>query len=525
MRFTAKVNPEKIAVETDKDKLSYGELEMGSSVIASHLSSLNLDKGHCIGLFMDKRIESILAIYGILQAAGVYVPLDIKNPATRLNYIVEQSSITTFITTPDNVEKLTSVLPGDADNYNIIVLCDDNWLPPSGKFSFTLLNPTQQKIRTTQFYNEQIDPEDLATILYTSGSTGTPKGVMISHACISCFIDWVINYFGFNENDRCISHAPLHFDLSLLDIFASHSAGSTIVLVPDSMSGNPRYLTKFIADKKITVWQSVPSVLILLLKYGGIEKYQYPELRHVLFAGEKMGVENLKGISQHFNCADFHNIYGSTETNDTFIYSIPSSIDVYPDPLPIGRPLPYVDYRIVDANNNQVSDNQEGHLLVKTPTMMRGYKGDSGNNELSLVDSNSLHDLKGFYPTKDIVRQSASGELIFCGRTDDIVKSNGYRINILEIEGVLQQHQDISDVAVIAIADDEIGNRIIAITTTPVNQKLTPIDLKQYCAQHLAKYAVPHVFEIVTTPLPKTSSGKVNKKAIIKSRNNHVKTA
>jgi len=295
-------------------------------------------------------------------------------------------------------------------------------------------------------------------------------------------------------------------------------------LVPDNMTGNPKFLTQYIAQQEITVWQSVPSVLVLLLKYGDIAKYKYPSLRHILFAGERVSGTLLENLSVHFNNAAFHNIYGATETNDTFIYSIPVGIQAFPDPLPIGKALPYVEFLIVDHHNNPVTDFEEGELLVRTPTTMRGYRNASANSFITLTSANT-REPRDYYVTKDIVRMTSEGNLLFCGRKDDIIKTSGNRVNLLEIENLLQTHPAINDVAVIPVVDDEIGNKIVAIFTVAPNDHVSVIDLKVFCANNLPKYAIPHIFELSNTPLPKTSSGKTNKQTLIKLRGNHVATA
>ena len=514
-------HPDSEALRFLDESVSYKELEQRSANIASHIRSFGVIKEQCIALFMGKKIETVLAIYGILRSGAVYVPLDTKNPANRIQYIVDQCAIPTIITNPDHVEQLTAILETCNNRPNIIVLSESNWSAPNNHFNYTRLNPfIDYELKHAVLIDEKIEPNDLAAILYTSGSTGTPKGVMITHRSIKTFTSWAVEYFNLQATDRCVSHAPLHFDLSLFDIFASHHAGASVVLIPDNKTGNPKYITESIAKEKITIWQSVPSALVLLYKYGDIKKYQYPNLRHVLFAGEVMNVDILKGLAKHFNHSTLHNIYGATETNNSFIYSIAASSKEYPNPLPIGKPLPYVDFKIVNSKHEGA---QEGELQIKTSTLMRGYRQTLGQSHLSsLTEEQITHSNDQYYLTRDSVKVLEDGNLVFCGRTDDIIKSNGYRVNTLEIESLLQGHELISDATVITAPDDEIGNKIIAIIAILPSTKVTSIQLRIFCSQRLPKYAVPHIFEINNKPLPKTSSGKTNKKFIIQSRKKNV---
>ena len=535
MLDSAQQFPANEAIRINDRVTTFKELNTTSQRIAAHLSSIVVIDEQCIGLYMGKCPEAIMAIYGVLQANAVYVPLDTKNPAARVQYIVDQCKISTLITTPDFLDQLRSVLADTPLSFNIVVLSDKDWNAPVDQFRYIPVNldsaaednTTPNEIAAAlreKTATGNLPADNLATTLFTSGSTGIPKGAMISHTSISIFVQWVIGYFQLTHKDRCISHAPLHFDLSLLDIFAAHAAGACVVLVPDNMSGNPKFLTQYIARQHITVWQSVPSVLVLLLKYGDIAKHQYPSLRHILFAGERVSGSLLENLSVHFANAAFHNIYGATETNDTFVFSIPAGNQAFPDPLPIGKALPYVEFLIVDQHNNPVADFEEGELLVRTPTTMRGYKNTAVNSFIAITSRDSGTS-KDYYVTKDIVRVTHDGNLLFCGRKDDIIKTSGNRVNLLEIENLLQTHPAISDVAVIPVADDEIGNKIVAIFTPAPDKQVSVIDLKVFCANNLPKYAIPHIFECSNTPLPKTSSGKTNKQALIKLRGNHVATA
>lgn len=507
------------AVCLNGESVTYRALDNAAKNIAAWLSTRSQQPEHCIGLFMGKTPAAIASIYGVLRAGAVYVPLDVKNPAQRIRYIIEQCQIDTFFTTPDQVSQLRECLMDYPVSVTIAVLTHEDWLAPSDKFHYVVIKPQAEP--SEPFVEREIAPEQLATILYTSGSTGLPKGVMITHSAIDIFVRWVVGYFELQPHDRCISHAPLHFDLSLLDIFATHSAGAALVLVPDNMSGNPKFLAQYIAEQRITIWQSVPSVLVLLQKYGDPGKQQYPALRHVLFAGERISTSILEQLVIHFSAASFHNIYGATETNDTFIYSIAPGTTTIPTPLPIGHPLPYVDFLILDRDGQPVVPGEQGELLVKAPTMMRGYR----NTVPASANLIEAGEHMGFYRTRDLVQQQPDGSLLFCGRQDDIVKTNGYRVNLLEIENVLQGHPAIRDVAVIPLPDDEIGNRIMAVISILPFTELSAVELKMFCAQRLPKYAIPHNVHIGTEPLPKTSSGKTNKQTLIKTRGQHVEIA
>jgi acyl-coenzyme A synthetase/AMP-(fatty) acid ligase len=224
-------------------------------------------------------------------------------------------------------------------------------------------------------------------------------------------------------------------------------------------------------------------------------------VRHVLFAGEPMPRQTLLKLPDLFPKAQFHNIYGCTETNDTFMYTLPDTVHEAPDPLPIGRVLPHIRYRIVDLADRDVALGEQGHLLVSGATVMARYLGN--NNGSVLTD--------GFYRTHDLVSEGENGLLNFHGRIDSVVKTNGYRVNLAEVEDFLLRSGKFQEVALFCVKDDLIGQRIVAAIRTIAGVTCSTLDLKVYCAGGLPKYAIPHNFYITEDELPKGNTGKIDR--------------
>ncbi len=517
LQSAAAQNGYREAVRMNDQRLSYADLYRGAAGLTSYLSRLEIEAQACVGVFMQKSPMAIVAIYGILGAGAAYVPLDVQNPAARIQHMLKDCRITTIITTPDLLDRIETLADGLGIPIHIVLLADGKKKRSSQTrcLNCALIDPFKMDGRDASSPSAQIpSPEHLATVLYTSGSSGTPKGVMINHAAIDTFTRWAVQCFDLRDSDRFASHAPLHFDLSLFDLFAAHRVGANTVLIPTGLAGNPKAVARQIHQQKITVWQSVPSILTMIAKYGDLKSQGNAHLRHVLFAGERMPVETLKTLAKVFTRAAFHNIYGATETNDTFIYSIPCGKGTFPDPLPIGIPLPYVDYRILDSRLQDVEPGSEGELFVRAPTMMQGYRNREDQGMLELTQNNVPSERQPYYRTHDIVSMLPDGMLHFCGRNDDIVKTNGYRVNLLEVESCLQSHDRLYEAAVIALQDPEKGHKIVAVVVPRNGSGISMIDLKLYCARHLAKYAIPHIFDIHQSLLPKTSSGKIDKKQL-----------
>ncbi|PYS38253.1 MAG: D-alanine--poly(phosphoribitol) ligase, partial [Acidobacteria bacterium] len=179
---------------------------------------------------------------------------------------------------------------------------------------------------SSSVYDQRISPDDLAYILYTSGSTGKPKGVMLSHRNGTSFVNWCIDTFQPRRSDRFSSHAPLHFDLSILDIYTAFASGGTLVLVSEETGKDPARLADLISKSRISVWYSAPSILTLLVQYGDLQKYDYSSLRMLLFAGEVFPVKHLRALKSLLPKPQYFNLYGPTETNVCTFYEIPSDI-------------------------------------------------------------------------------------------------------------------------------------------------------------------------------------------------------
>ena len=214
--------------------------------------------------------------------------------------------------------------------------------------------------------------DDLAYILYTSGSTGIPKGVMLTHHNAASYVDWCTEVFKPSEEDRFSSHAPFHFDLSILDIYVPIKHGARVDLIPDELGKSPRGLATFISSHKITVWYSTPAILSLLAEFGQLEKFDYSALRLVLFAGEVFPVKQLRKVTIQWPTAAYYNLYGPTETNVCTYAPIPLPIsESRTDPYPIGWACSHCKALVLDPENQAVNSGEEGLLYISGPQCFR----------------------------------------------------------------------------------------------------------------------------------------------------------
>jgi amino acid adenylation domain-containing protein len=513
LRSSAERNPHQIAVIDGDRRLTYGELEGRTNQLCVLLLRLGVTRHDRVGLYLDKSLESVVGVYGILKTGAAYVPLDPQAPTSRLALIARDCDLKLLVTGIEKARQWASLVGPTTDVDTLVVLNgrdSDLEDPPAGIRVLTLnafASATDAPISVPM-----IDL-DLAYILYTSGSTGDPKGVMLSHLNALTFVDWATRVFQVQATDRLSNHAPLHFDLSIFDLFAAAKSGAAVVLVPSRMSIFPIQVSRFIAEHGITIWYSVPSALSMLVQRGDLKAGAFPTLRIVLFAGEVFPTKYLRALMDLLPHVSFFNLYGPTETNVCTYYEVPVLPEGSFDTIPIGSAISNVEVFAVADEGTLTPPGEVGELLVRGSSVMNGYWGDPDRTGASLVSyprGGGARDRA--YKTGDFVRQDSDGNYHLLGRRDSQVKSRGYRIELGEIETALFAHPSVTDCAVIAIPDDLITNRVKAFVT--VRDPCSEGELVQFCAERIPRYMIPEEFELRVT-LPKTSTGKIDRRALL----------
>ena len=511
---SAKRNPNGIAVDGGESKLTYSELDVLSNQIAHQLRADGVCNGDRVGVFLPKSPQTVAALLGILKAGAAYVPVDPHSPSSRAAYVLGNCSVRALITNSSQLRKLAPDLSAASEIQSILLTDEPTDVPVvaslagSSPVSFAKIAATRPAANPGIALIEN----DLAYILYTSGSTGQPKGVMISHLNSLTFVNWAHEEYQIKQQDRVSSHAPFHFDLSILDLFCTLKAGGTICLVPGDVAAFPVRLAQWISEKGITVWYSVPSALIQLVEHGHLERHNYDGLRWVLFAGEVFPIKYLRRLVQQIPQAAYSNLYGPTETNVCTYYHVQSS-DVAPDrtePVPIGKACANTEVFALDEQGRVVPPGQEGELYVRCSTVMKGYWGRPDSTAATVLP-NPLNRAYAdvMYRTGDIVKLMPSGDYQYVGRRDKMVKSRGYRIELGEIETALYAHAGVKEAAVVAVPDERIGARLIGYVV-PGEGALTQSELMKFCSERVPRYMVPERIELCGK-LPKTSTGKIDK--------------
>jgi amino acid adenylation domain-containing protein len=506
LRDSARHDPDHEAVRCAGRSLTYGELDRASDAIAAALIEAGVRRGDRVAVHMTKRVEVLACVYGALKAGAAYVPLDPKAPTPRLSLVANDCAVSAVLTTADLAGQLVPTLSVPP---RLVLVAGDETGPP-------LDAPTA---RYGDVVARAVDPPsagpidvDLAYILYTSGSTGVPKGVMLTHRNALTFIGWCVDRIGISPEDRLSNHAPLHFDLSVFDLYLAAWGGATVVLVPEQDAYFGASIARLIADEAITIWYSVPSALRLLTKSTQAPG-AYPSLRTVVFAGEVYPTPALKELRQVLPEPDLWNLYGPTETN-VCTYLRVGDLPDGDRTIPIGRGCENTEVFAVTPDGRAAAVGEEGELYVRGATVMKGYWGHPEKTGEVLVPNplpDALPDL--VYRTGDLVKLRPDGDYDFLGRRDHQIKSRGYRIELGEIEAALAAYPALEESVVVAVPHEEWGTAIVAWVAPRNGSEVGSQDVKRHVASRLPRYMVPADVHLVDH-LPRTSTGKVDRTAL-----------
>lgn len=462
LRQSTKKYPNKEAVRDSVCSITYNELDRKSDLLAYELNKRKEDFKEPIGIYMDKTVQCVVTVFAVLKSGSAYVPIDKTLPDYQIQSIIKSAGIKIVVTDIEGTELLAE---------QIIV--------------FKQIEKGKVDVNSAAVTTKDRSEKDAAYILYTSGSTGVPKGIEISHKASLAFVKWAAKQLKITSEDIFSSHAPFSFDLSIFDIYCSLSSGATLVLLPYGISAFPKTLCQFIYENNISVWYSVPSILMKMSEIDIFEKCK-ETLRIIIYAGESMPVKYAGKLMRMFSKAEVYNFYGPTETN-VITYHKLNIEDLEFEQIPIGKACPYADIQIRDC----ALDNGHGELIVKTESLMNGYRG---REEIS---SNE------YYRTGDIVSTIGNEEYVYIGRLDHMVKVNGFRVELEEIEHVIEEYPGVSG----CVVKYEEGERDILRAVVETNEIIKETELKKYLSKMLQPYKQPAVIEFCSS-MEVTARGK-----------------
>lgn len=467
-----------VAITHIEIQLSYKELNKRAGLLASHLRNMGIHQKTIVAIMMERSVEMIIAILGILKAACTYLPIDPEYPEERINYMIKDSG----------AEKLTDLLP---ENY---------W-----QNCYHISPPATSALKNSVLevpYGSQ--PETAAYIIYTSGSTGKPKGVVVEHRSVVNLIFSQLAEFGIDQNERILQFSTIGFDASVEQIYTALISGAVLHLVSKATLLDQDQFRQFIRSNMISHIHAVPSFLTLL-KVG-----DYPGLKRLIAGGDVCPPQLANQWSQY---CDFYNEYGPTETTVTSTEWKASPDSPTQTVVPIGKPLGNTIIYIFDPFLNLLPPGIYGEMYIGGEGVSRGYLNRpelTAEKFVRVTDDSGQPQL--MYRTGDKVRWLPDGNLQFAGRKDQQVKIRGFRIEIGEIEHQLLRHASVDTAAVVA-REDRNNSKYLCAYVVPACHDIDTGILKEHLTALLPGYMVPAYF-VLLDKIPKTASGKIDRKAL-----------
>jgi long-chain acyl-CoA synthetase len=488
--------PDKVAVIHEKTRATYRQVNADADQLAAFLVGRDVQKGDRVVILMENSVEYIVAYYGILKAGAVAVPLSTDLKPDGFNPLLAELEPAAIISSA-RFERLLQASNLDVPNLNTLIVHNPklDW-DVDGKevVSFEAAKKTDNicKIR--------IENSNLANIIYTSGSTGRAKGVMLTHGNIVANADSICQYLQLTDSDIQMVVLPFFYVMGKSLLNTIFAVGGTLVL--NNKFAFPATVINQMIEEKVTLFSGVPSTYAYLLHRSPLKKSreQLTDLRMVTQAGGHMA-RSIKTALRETLPAHTHIciMYGATEASARLAWLEPEWFKQKIDS--IGRAIPGVTLKILEANGAEVPQGERGEVVAGGPNITRGYWKDPQATGKVLDDHG--------YHTGDIGWQDEEGFIFLEGRKDNLLKVGGHRINPQEVEDALLATELAVEAAVMGVADELLGKRLVALVV-PLNGDAVPEVILEKCAGRLPKYKMPSELRFVRT-LPKNANGKVDR--------------
>jgi amino acid adenylation domain-containing protein len=480
----AHLNPEKEAVRFGNKALTYGQLVERVDDVALRLRDLGVRPDDVVGLCVERSLELIIGLLGILKSGAAFVPLDPHYPKDRLAYMVNDVRPVAILTQ----KRTEDAIPSSGTPR---ILLDD--LPRSRRGDAPRDALGGQRRST-----------DLAYVIYTSGSTGSPKGVEISHRSLMNLLYAMRQQFGVTPNEAVLAVTTISFDIAMLELLLPLVCGGRVVLASREQAADAAELILLLREQKISMMQATPATWRLLLAAGWTGSAGLK----VLCGGEAWSEDLAKSLLTR--CASLWNMYGPTETT---IWSAVRRIEPG-DRVLIGRPIANTRFYVLGSNGEPEPTDMPGELFIGGTGVARGYRGRPDlTAERFVTNPFERNGQDRLYKTGDRVRRLPNGDIEFLGRLDSQVKIRGFRIELDEIAAVLRSHASLTDAVVVVQGNESLDKRLAAYCTGPLEGRPDDDDLRSLCRSKLPNYMTPSSFEFLER-FPVTPSGKIDRKAL-----------
>jgi long-chain acyl-CoA synthetase len=499
--FSTRNTPSKIAIISKQKEYSYSDICERSIRLASHLVSSGINRGDRVALYLNNSWQSIVSIYGVTLAGGVFIVINPQTKANKLKYILEDSEAKALISSNVFKNELHQALAETSCIQQLLLIDEGDYFK---QFSFKTLyfnNITESGEIGTKL--PSVIANDLAALIYTSGSTGFPKGVMMTHQSM-VFTTWsLIEYLRLSEEDRILLVLPLAFDYGLYQLIMAITIGGTLIV--EQSFAFPASIYKSIDRYKPTVFPGVPTLYAMMINTNKQVGLMFDSIKKVTNTAAALPAEFLPEMKKIFPNALIFKMYGLTECKRV-CYLEPELVDLKPDS--VGKAIPGTEVFLLSPEGKPVPSGEAGILHIRGPHVMSGYwnKEDLSKEMLK----------QGKIPgerilcSNDLFTLDEDGFLYFQGRTDDIIKTRGEKVSPLEIEKTIYKIDGIKEVAVIGVPDSILGESIAAFVTLYPHCDINREIILKECLMNLEPFMIPqNIFFL--EQMPKSSNGKFDK--------------
>jgi len=485
--------PEAVAVTFEDEQLSYHELNERANQLAHYLREQGVGLELLVGISLERSVELVVALLGVLKAGGAYLPLDAGYPPERLALMLGEAEVTVLLTQQSLLGRLPKPLPER-------VICLQR-----GGAQFAQQSRTNPVI--------EVEPENLAYVIYTSGSTGGPKGVAIAHRSVVRLVKET-NYVRFSEKEVFLQLAPVSFDAATFEVWGPLLNGGRLVLFPATEPTLPELGAILQRHQVTTLW--LTSGLFQLMvdeRVGDLQTVQ-----QLIAGGDVLSAAHVRKAAEQLPQCQLINGYGPTE-NTTFscCYAIGEASTIGSS-VPIGQPIANSQAYVLDSELQPVPVGVAGELYLGGAGLARGYLGQPQLTAAKFIPNpHGAEAGARLYRTGDLARYRADGTLEFLGRRDQQVKIRGYRIEPAEIEAVLCEQEQVREAVVVVREQLDGDKRLLAYVSASEDVELQVAELRAYLQERLPQYMMPATIQVLER-LPLTANGKVDRGALARMR-------
>ncbi|WP_416671486.1 amino acid adenylation domain-containing protein [Egbenema bharatensis] len=500
--------PNAIAFAFENEQLTYWELNQRANQLGRYLESLRIAPGMLIGICMERSIEMLVSLFGVLKAGGAYLPLDPTYPPERLAFMLTDSQASVILARQPLAERFS-------EHIAQVIDLDAVWE--------TIAQQSTRNLQNTVTANHP------AYVIYTSGSTGTPKGVVGSHHSILNRCHWMWQSYPFTSGEVACQKTSLNFVDSVWELFGALLQGIPTLLIPDAVVKDPSQLITTLARHQVSRLVLVPSLLKVLLETDPDLQSRLPHLKLMTTSGEPLPVELVQQFRRSLRASTLLNLYGCSEVAaDVTAYALQPG-DSLPASIPIGHPIANTQIYILDGMGQPVPVGVVGEIYVGGVQLAQGYlRRPELTAERFIPNPFSLESGARLYRTGDLGRYLADGTIEYLGRLDHQVKLRGFRIELGEIESALNQHSAIQQAIVVAILHEKADQKLVSyiVLGSELQSELsnslqqqddfkaaTISELRRFLQSKLPSYMVPTLFVLLET-LPLTPNGKVDRRSL-----------